>query len=279
MLVSTKPAAAQGMSVKQLIKRVTRGSFLYSPLRDAYQLVCNRGEFQHRKEMTSFYRQFVPDKGLVFDVGANVGLYTEIFLKLGARVVAIEPNLDCAEILEKVRPRNRVVLERVAVGSKESELPLFLCDDSSAHSTMSREWIGVAKDLPRLAEKKWTRTVNVRTTTLDYLMAKHGCPNFLKIDVEGFELEALKGLSKLAPFLSFEFISEMLDAAIQCIELLRGSKPNIQFNILINQPQLRYPELKFALKGWVSADKIINVLNTQGIKQAATYGEIFVRTG
>lgn len=268
----------KGMRMKALVKMMTRGSVLYAPLRDAYQLVCNREEFLHRKEMTSFYRQFVPDKGLVFDVGANVGSYTEIFLSLGARVIAIEPNPDCADILEKLRPRNRVVVERIAVGSKVSELPLFLCDDSSTHSTLSREWIGVAKDLPRLAEKKWTRTVNVHTTTLDKLMEKYGCPSFLKIDVEGFEIEALKGLSVLPPFLSFEFISEMLDAAIQCIELLRG-RPNVQFNYLINQPQLQYPELKFALESWASVDEIINVLNTRGIEQAATYGEIFIKTG
>jgi FkbM family methyltransferase len=228
--------------------------------------------------MTSFYRQFVPDKALVFDVGANVGLYTEIFLSLGARVIAIEPNPACAETLEKIRPRNRVVVERVAVGSKESELPLFLCDDSSTHSTLSREWIGVAKDLPRLAEKTWGRSINVHMTTLSKLMEKHGCPSFLKIDVEGFEVEALKGFSVLPPFLSFEFISEMMDSTLQCIELLRG-RPNVEFNVLINQPRLRYQEFKFILKDWVSSDAIINELHAQGVKQAATYGEIFVRSG
>lgn len=266
------------MTMKALVKMMTRGSVLYAPLRDAYQCVWNRTEFHHRKEMMKFYRQFVPDKGMVFDVGANVGLYTEIFLNLGACVVAVEPNPDCAEILEKVRPRSRVVVERVAVGSQESELPLFLCDDSNTHATLSREWIGVARDLPRLAEKRWTRTVNVHTTTLDKLMAKYGRPGFLKIDVEGFEIEALKGLSVLPPFLSFEFISEMLDAAIQCIELLRDM-PKAQFNFLVNQPQLRYPELKFALHGWVSADEIIKALDAQGIRHAGTYGEIFVAAG
>ncbi len=206
-----------------------------------------------------------------------MGLYTDVFQKLGARVVAIEPNPECAEILETLRPRNRIVVERVAVGSAESEVTLFLCDDSNTHSTLSKEWIDVAKDVPRLAAKKWSRVVNVPTTTLDSLIAKHGRPHFIKIDVEGFEKEVLKGLSSLPEYLSFEFISEFLDAALECIDLLRIT-PNVRFNMLVNPPQLLYPQLKFALEHWVSADEIFDVLNTRRIKEAASYGEIFVKS-
>src|SRR5437870_9589575 len=165
------------MRLKETIKRSTRSSFLYSHLRDAYQCVFNRTYLRQRSETLSFYRQFVSKKDVVFDVGANVGLYTEVFLKLGARVVAIEPNPECAEILATVRPRNRVVVERVAVGSAECEAPLFLCDDSNTHSTLSKEWIGAAQKVPRLAAKKWSRIVNVPMTTLDSLIARHGRPH------------------------------------------------------------------------------------------------------
>src|SRR5689334_4646326 len=46
-------------------------------------------------ERLRFYRQFVGPGDLVFDVGANVGHVTKVFLRAGARVVAIEPQSIC----------------------------------------------------------------------------------------------------------------------------------------------------------------------------------------
>jgi 16S rRNA A1518/A1519 N6-dimethyltransferase RsmA/KsgA/DIM1 with predicted DNA glycosylase/AP lyase activity len=50
---------------------------------------------KERRKMCTFYRQFIKPNDLVFDVGANIGNYTAIFLALGARVLAIEPQAEC----------------------------------------------------------------------------------------------------------------------------------------------------------------------------------------
>src|SRR5262245_12887857 len=129
--------------LKETIKRATQGSVVYSPLRDIYQLLFNRRSWDFRKRMIAFYGQFIPKGGLVFDIGANVGVYTELFLKLGARVVASEPNPECIRTLRAAMAADRVAIEPVALADAEGEATLFCCNNS-ALSTLSPEWVKVA---------------------------------------------------------------------------------------------------------------------------------------
>ncbi len=263
--------------LKDVIKKSMEGSVLYSPLRDAYQIVLNRAYRKHRKQMGAFYAQFFSKGDRVFDIGANVGSYSEIFLRLGARVVAVEPNPECVAKLKARMTSKRLVVECAAVGSRESRATLFLCDDSDTHSTLSSEWIGVARKTPRLGEKHWSQTVDVRVTTLDNLIAKYGEPRFIKIDVEGFEREVLSGLSRLPRCLSFEFICEFLDAAVECVKKDCFS-PRARFNLVVNDPAaLTSGSMRLKLSQWVAAKEMICLLRDSSLRQAKTYGEIFVR--
>ena len=65
---------------------------LFRPMRSVYRAIFNRSEFRSERIMCSFYSEWIAKVDLVFDVGANIGQYTEIFSSLGARVIAIEPN-------------------------------------------------------------------------------------------------------------------------------------------------------------------------------------------
>jgi hypothetical protein len=64
-----------------------------------------------------FYSEFIQADSLVFDVGANLGNRTKIFLRLGARVVAFEPQAACAEyLLQMLSMNEKFRLVRKALG-------------------------------------------------------------------------------------------------------------------------------------------------------------------
>ncbi len=228
--------------------------------------------------MLEFYRQFIDPGDRVLDIGANVGVYSEMFVKLDAEVIAVEPNPTCAaKIMSRKLPN--CVVECAAVGSYESTAELFLSDESDTHSTLSKEWMDAAHQAPRLGGKNWGKTITVPVTTIDCLIQKYGPARFIKIDVEGFEKEVLAGLNQLRPFhtLSFEFISEFLDAAIECVRA-KCFSARADFNIVVNPPgdeNVIGPE--FSFDRWISASEMIDFLEFSSLKEKETYGDIFVR--
>ena len=54
-----------------------------------------------RPRMRAHFSQFICPGELVFDIGANTGHLTQVFLSLGARVVCVEPHPDCVKALKK----------------------------------------------------------------------------------------------------------------------------------------------------------------------------------
>lgn len=184
----------------------------------------------HRRKMRKFYSQFLAEGDLCFDVGANVGNRTRIFVQLGASVVCIEPHHSCAEHLRSHYGRRPdvVVLEK-AVGDHEGHAELAVCDRDPALSSLFDEW----RTKSRFAkDHRWTRAQRVPLTTLDALIAEYGIPRFCKIDVEGFEEKVLRGLTRPIPFLSFEFTREFLQNAWDCVDHILSTGPHkFQFSI------------------------------------------------
>ena len=177
------------------------------------------GDRAHAAAMDRMYEKFVLRGDLVFDVGAHVGDRIASFRRLGARVVAVEPQPALVNVLKVLYGRRAdVAVEAAAVGREPGTTDLMINRDNPTVSTASREFVSAARSALGWDTQRWTTSIKVPVTTLDALIARHGTPAFIKIDVEGFEAEALAGLTRPVKALSFEFTTIQRDVALACID-------------------------------------------------------------
>jgi FkbM family methyltransferase len=177
------------------------------------------GRGARRADMDRLYRQFVGPGDLVFDVGAHVGDRIASFRRIGARVIAVEPQPALARTLRLLYGRDRAVtIESAAVGRQTGSIDLRINLDNPTVSTASDAFIKAADGARGWEGQRWSKTVRVPVITLDTLIERHGMPAFIKLDVEGFEVEALAGLTQPVPALSFEFTTIQRQLATAGIE-------------------------------------------------------------
>ena len=170
---------------------------------------------------TRLYSQFVGRGDLCFDLGAHVGDRIRAWTRLGARVVALEPHPAFADLLDRwYGGRSDVTLLNEAVGARPGVTHLFISQKNPTLSTLSPEWIHAIQRSRQFRGIEWETTVQVGVTTLDCLIHEYGLPVFCKIDVEGYELEVLNGLSDAIPALSLEYNPAVPDIALGCISRL-----------------------------------------------------------
>ena len=192
--------------------------------------------------MLRFYKDLLPHGSLCFDIGANLGDRTKIFLDLGAEVVSVEPVTATFEKLSiQYSDNHRVKLMHKAIGSAHSRKEIHVANVSDV-STLSTVFI---REYANQKEHnlKWDNTEMVDVITLDNLIEEFGEPAFCKIDVEGYELEVLIGLSKPINALSFEYNARLKSMALECLNEL-DRFPNRVFNF---SP---YESMQFSLDHW-----------------------------
>jgi FkbM family methyltransferase len=225
------------------------------------------GDRGRRAAMDRLYAQFVHDGDLVFDIGAHVGDRVATFRRLGARVVAVEPQPALAATLHWLYGRDpRVAIEATAVGRRCGAVTLALNLDNPTVSTASEAFIAAARQARGWERETWSRRIRAPMTTLDALIARHGLPHFVKIDVEGYEAEVLAGLGQTLPGLSFEFTTiqrSVAEAAIaRCVALGLS-----RFNAALGETHV----LSFAR--WRSAEEIAQWLRE--LPHEANSGDIY----
>jgi FkbM family methyltransferase len=219
---------------------------------DAYVRLRFPAVAQQMRRETDFYCSVLRRSGsdLVFDIGANNGGPAAIFSKLASKVVCVEPNPQAAQSLrQRFRRRRNVEIVQTAVGDRIGSAEMTLYADSDAYSTLSEKWVGALADgsSNRPIIESGT-AITVPITTLDQLVSVHGRPDYIKIDVEGFELPVIRGLTEQVPMISFECNQpSFTDDAISIIEALSNT-PNAVFNYF----KLVEP-YRWASDGWLEA--------------------------
>lgn len=214
-----------------------------------------------------FYSQFASKGDLCFDVGANKGNRVNIFLMMGLKVVAIEPQKECVQILKKKYGKKVIILEK-ALGSKSGKATMYI-SNASTLSSLSKEWIDKVQN-NRFPHNEWKGQYDVPVVTLQHLVDCYGKPVFCKIDVEGYELEVIKGLKEPISNLSFEFaIPESLDATFKCIELL-GELGYNKFNYSLGE------SMKLEMETWITMIEMVHEVDSFK-RKGISWGDIYAK--
>ena len=174
----------------------------------------------HQRGLRRLYAPLVKPGDWVFDVGAHAGDRTACFQSLGARVVAIEPQPLFARFLRLANALNKQVTVRCGVVSRTpGTQTLHINSRNPTVSTLSADFVQAAnQDNHNWQGQQWDREITVQAFSLDTLIEQYGMPSFIKIDVEGAELDVLLGLSQPVPALSFELTLIQRQLAYDCLD-------------------------------------------------------------
>jgi FkbM family methyltransferase len=260
-------------SLKSQMQRMLQRAGLYhrlkaSRIHELYWKIAGKQWILAREKQTDFYRRLLPELSLgdlIFDIGANEGFKTDLFLRLGARVIAVEPDETNQSILKekfvKFRlTRRPLVIVGKAVSDKSTTETMWIDGPGSAVNTLSQKWAGALKrNKARQTYGHYgldfAQQKTVETTTLEQLMSTHGVPTFIKIDVEGYELNVIRSLQRSVPYLSFEVnLPEFRQEGLECVEILGRLEAAGKFNYAVDCEQ------GLALECWLNTNDFLQVL-------------------
>lgn len=203
---------------------------------------------------------------LVLDIGAYNGDKAAWFAARGARVICVEPQPGLAKALRKRFADNeRVTVIEKGVGATSGTAILHICETDPVLSTFKEHW-----QQGRFLGRRWDQQHEVAITTLADLVEQHGVPDYCKIDVEGAEVDVLRGLDRRVGVLSFEFTAEYLAHAAEAVQLLRALG-YAQYNFSIGELPT------FELEDWIDEDALLARLATACTANAKLWGDIYAR--
>lgn len=202
------------------------------------------------KEEYIFHKKFLDKESLIFDLGANLGDKTHIFLKFSKKVICYEPENKMFNILSHRFKTKRVVINKKIISDKERDLKFLIPKDNEAYSTINGKSLKQFKHI----SKNRIRTVIKKSTTINKEITKFGKPNYMKIDCEGAEKKILENLNFKIKIISFELnLPYFYEDGKQILNYF-NKKFNSKFNIRIHD------EFKFKFKKNVNKKKCLDFL-------------------
>jgi FkbM family methyltransferase len=217
--------------------------------------------------MDALYARFLKHGQLAFDIGSHVGDRIGSFRRVGARVVALEPQPLCARAIRAIYARDdSISLVEAACGPQPGKLTLRINSRNPTVTTASEDFVRAADGAGGWEGQAWDQSIEVPVTTFDALVAEHGTPDFAKIDVEGFEADVLAGLSTAVPALSFEFTTIQRDVAFRCLDRMM-QLGDYRFDVALGEAQ------RLTFEHWITAADMR--LHIESLPHDANSGDVY----
>lgn len=177
----------------------------------------------------------------ILDIGANRGLFTDKCIENfnNLKVVMVEANPQLYEYLKsKYINNNNITILNNLVSSEDETLKDFYLSNADTISTASIDWINNSRFSKT---HEWYQPIKIKSITLDKLIEIHKDFNLIKIDVEGYELEVIKGLTKKHCEICFEWAEEEKYKINKTCEYLQniGYK---EFGYILGDEYLKKPD-------------------------------------
>lgn len=144
-------------------------------------------------EMAQLSGEDIAGLPLIMDIGMNNGRDSLFYLKKGFRVVAVEANpllvekacLELAEFIES----GQLVIEALGLTDKPGEFTFYQNLDNDHWSSFRKDW--------GTRERTRYREIVVSGVPPHVLFERHGVPYYLKIDIEGHDIDVVRALYRL----------------------------------------------------------------------------------
>ena len=217
--------------------------------------------------LARFYTTMIGPGDLAFDIGAHAGNRTRAMLRTGARVVAVEPQASFHAFLARDLPPGATLIH-AAAGAAPGEARLAVSRLHPTLASLAPGYPARMADAPGFEHVRWDAAETVSVTTLDALIAAHGLPRLVKIDVEGYEAEVLRGLSRPVRWIAFEYLPAALDVAAACLDRLEALG-RYRYNLVPGEAGA------FALPAWTDAAGISAALGDRA--KDGRSGDVYAR--
>ncbi|HSZ87705.1 MAG TPA: FkbM family methyltransferase [Puia sp.] len=252
--------------MKNLVKKILVHLNIYLPVKYSvfyriYVTLFRKDIIAAEKKEVAFYKSFLDKCDLILDIGAYDGHKTSAFLHFAKKMICCEPDSFNYSILRtRFRFNNKVIVKQVALSNTNGFENFNIHQTGSAFNTLSEKWKEILKkDGSKIYGEQFTfpdsAITKVPTITLNELIAEYGTPDFIKIDVEGYEKKVLQGLSKKIKCLSFEAnLPEFFNETAECIGLLNNVDQHALFNYSIDE--------HLQLSAFIPGNDLLNIFSS-----------------